>query len=372
MLKKIVLLSVLLVAVIGFINAESLAETLESLSGSAGKAYVNPMVTAFGSDMNSGWFHKAPADSTFSWDLEFGLVSMGTMFTSKDETFNVEGNFSFTREQAVEMAAQYEGDPHYDALIEQIIRQTFVVNIYGPTITGPAYDDNGTPDNPDDDENSVVVEFPSQDVTFMDGGVEYTRSLDTYQKALGVGGLLTDLPFLPLAAPQLSIGTVYGTQLSFRFLPQVELTPEIGKLKYIGFGIQHNPAVWLPMEIPLSVALSFFTQNMEIGDIAEAVTSTVGFNVSRTFGAKLLSVTPYAGVAWEASKMKFHYDYPIEFEEGGVVVESLPINFEVDGKNSSRLTAGLSFRLGLVNLNADYSFAQYPSASAGVGLNFSW
>jgi hypothetical protein len=365
MLKKIVLLSVLLVAVIGFINAESLAESLESLSGSAGKAYVNPMVTAFGSDMNSGWFHKVPTDSTFSWDLEFGVVSMGTMFTSKDENFNVEGNFSFTRDQAVEMAAQFEGDLHYDALVEQIIRQTFVVNIYGPTVTGPAYDENTG-------ENSVMVEFPSQDVTFTDGGVEYTRTIDTYQKALGVGGLLTDLPLLPLAAPQLSIGTVYGTQFSFRILPQVELTPEIGKLKYIGYGIQHNPAVWLPVEIPVSVALSFFTQNLEIGDIAEASTSTVGLNFSRTFGAKLLSVTPYAGAAWEASKMKFHYDYPIEFEEGGVVVESLPINFEVDGKNNSRITAGLSFRIGLINLNADYSFAQYPSASAGVMLNFSW
>jgi hypothetical protein len=365
MLKRVLILSLLVVIMSCSLMAETLQETLESLSGSAARGYVNPMVTSFGSDMNGGWFHKAPSDSLFSWDLEFGIVMMGTLFTSKDKDFFVNGSFSFTREQAREMASAYQDEDIYNALVDQIVSQTFDVNIYGPTITGAAYDEAT-------EENSVTIEFPSQVVEFTYNDATEQRTLPAYMKKLGVGGLLEDLPFLPLAAPQLSIGTAYGTMLSFRYLPDLELTPEIGKLKYLGFGIQHNPAVWIPVDIPVSLAASFFTQNLEIGTIAEATASTFGLNVSKTFGMNLLSITPYAGIAYETSHMKFHYDYPIEFNESGIAVDTIPIRFEVDGKNTSRFTTGLSFRIGFFNLNADYNFAQYPSASAGAMFNFSF
>jgi hypothetical protein len=55
-----------------------------------------------------------------------------------------------------------------------------------------------------------------------------------------VHGLLEDLPALPLFAPQLTVGTIYGTQASFRFVPTYDVT-DLGDFKYFGFGLQHNP-----------------------------------------------------------------------------------------------------------------------------------
>ena len=57
-------------------NAQTLEETMVKLAGDAASAYVNPIVTGFGANLNGGWFHKAPAASIFGFDLEFGLVGI--------------------------------------------------------------------------------------------------------------------------------------------------------------------------------------------------------------------------------------------------------------------------------------------------------
>lgn len=364
MTKKVLLITILFSIMALSVYAATLEETLQSLSGDAAKNYVNPMVTSFGSDMNGGWFHKAPKAKFFGWDFEFGFVVMATMFTDDDKTFDVNGRFNFTRAQAEQIAASYSNAPFYDALVDKIVSQSFTVGIAGPTITGESY-------NETTGENSINVYFPSQNITFNYMNTTMTQPVPASTQPIPFGGLLADLPALPLAAPQMSIGTLYGTQLSFRYLPDTELTPEIGKLKYMGYGIQHNPGVWMPFKMPVNVALAFFTQQMDIGDLVETSASTYGLNVSKTFGLKLLSVTPYAGFAGESSNMKFHYDYPTGSTAPGVP-EKVKINFDVEGKNTSRLTAGLSFRLALINLNFDYSLAKYPSASMGMMLNFGW
>lgn len=61
---------------------------------------------------------------------------------------------------------------------------------------------------------------------------------------------------LPLAAPQFSFGTVFGTMASVRFLPNVKMG-ELGELSYFGFGLQHNPAVFLPIPLPVDLSAAF-------------------------------------------------------------------------------------------------------------------
>jgi hypothetical protein len=364
MSKKLFFFLIVIVSMTISLYAATLEETLQSMSNSAAKAYVNPMVTSFGSDMNGGWFHSSPKAKIFKWDLEFGIVAMGTMFNDDDKTFDVNGAFKFTREQAERLAQQYAGEDYYNALIDKIMDENLQLNINGPTITGEAYNDQTG-------ENGINVVFISHNVTFTYNDQTMERNIPAQTIVIPFGGLLKDLPALPLAAPQLSIGTIFGTKLSFRYLPDTELTPEIGKLKYLGYGIQHNPAVWLPFKMPVDLSLSYFTQTLEIGDLVETNASNVGLNVSKTFGMKLLSMTPYAGIAAESSKMKFHYDY-VTGSVDDIVPESIPVSFEVEGKNTSRITAGLSFRLALVNINFDYNIADYPSASMGVMLNLGW
>src|SRR5439155_563530 len=98
------------------------------------------------------------------------------------------------------------------------------------------------------------------------------------------GGIISKLPVLPLMAPQLTIGTILGTQATLRWLPSIELDPKLGKFSYLGFGIQHNPGVWLPFHMPVDVSGGFFTQKLEVGKVFSAQSMAMGVTASKTLG----------------------------------------------------------------------------------------
>ena len=68
-------------------ESKDLESTLDRLSRDAAKQYVAPVVTGFGTNLNAGWFHRAPMAKMFDFDLEFGVVAMGTLFKYENKTF---------------------------------------------------------------------------------------------------------------------------------------------------------------------------------------------------------------------------------------------------------------------------------------------
>jgi len=356
MKKFLLVFLVVLIFVSSNLFADDLEETLEELSEDAAKSYVNPIVSAFGSNLNGGWYHKAPKSKIFGIDFEVGVVFMGTLFDSENKTFSTEGSFRLNRDQAEELTETI--DPAIrDSIISSIISRDFEVGIYGPTIVG-------------DKKDSVMIEFYGQVITYNSpyGGTA-TDSVPGKVIPLPVKGLLDEIPVLPLFAPQLSIGTVFGTQAVLRYVPAIEIE-DLGEFNYLGFGIQHNPKVWLPIPIPVDISASFFTQSMEIGSIATANATAFGLNVSKTFGVKMLNITPYGGYMYENSSFEFTYDFIVDTPGGGTTTQE--INFTSDGENESRITAGLSLRLGVLNLNVDYNMAKYNSVAAGVGFGLTF
>lgn len=370
--KTIAILLCLIMLISVSLSAKNLQETLESLSGSAAQSYVDPMVSAFGANINGGWFHTAPKARFLGWDLEFGVVTMGTAYSKTDRDFNINADFNFTEEQATSLAAPYQNDPFYDQLITALVDTPFNVQIKGPTVVGDVYDDNATPNPDGTNPTSLGVVFSGRDFIFDYNGDPLAVHLDDQVFNLGFGGVkswFSDL--LPMAAPQLSIGTVAGTKLAFRYLPDTTVQ-DYGKVKYMGFGIQHNPAYWMPIPVPVDLGVSFFTQSLDLGSIIQTSATTYGLNVSKTFGLKLMSVTPYAGISAESSKMKFAYDYQVTTDTTSPFPQTVKVAFDVKGKNTSRMTLGSSFRLGFVNFNLDYNIAKYPSATAGFMVNLGW
>ena len=346
-----------------FVFSDSLAadksfeETMEDLSGQAAISYVNPIVSAFGSNLNGGWFHKAPKAKLLGIDIEFGLVFMSTSFDDKHKSFSKNGNFYFTAEQAEIMIEDLNlpQDAH-DALIEAIVNQEFEVGMSGSTIIGEK-DDN------------IIIEFYEEDIDYEIAGSTFTQTVPGHTFDLGFGGFLKDAPMLPLFTPQLSIGTIYGTKASLRFLPPAEIG-DLGEFSYLGFGIQHNPKAWLPYLIPIDFCFAFFTQTMELGDIVTANATAFGLNASKTFGPRMFSITPYAGFMLENSNMEFQYEYQLGDDPTGQPFPPKKVKFDIDGENTSRFTVGINFRLGPVNLNGDCNFGKYNSYTAGFGLGF--
>jgi len=352
-----VLVTIFLVAFIfsGVGKSQGLQETLTKLTGTAGEAYVSPIISAFGSNLNSGWVHKSPASKVFGIDLEIGIVAMGTMFGDNNKTFNTSGTFRFDNNQAMSLlnnSVQTKNLPqsYKDALAYELSKKEFTVGINGPTIVGKK-------------ESEVMVDFSGANVTYN----SITYKVDPQAITTGAKGFLGDAQALPLFAPQFSVGTVYGTMATFRFLPSVQVG-DLGKFSYFGFGLQHNPAMFIPVPLPVDVSAAFFTQTLKVGDIFKASATTFGLYASKTFSLLgLVSLTPYGGFAFESSSVDVAYDVNYATPVPGVTVPG-KVEFTMKGDNSTRLTVGASFKLLLLNISADYSLAKYNAAS--LGINF--
>ncbi len=379
-MKKLLLLAMCGALMISSaVYSQNLDSTLQKLAGDAARGYVGPIVSGFGSDLNGGWFHKAPASTMFGFDLEFGVVAMGTTFSASSKTFATTSNsFQFdnaTAKQLVPLSvvpttATINGvtvtlttaqrQSIQTQIANQITGATFSVGIAGPTIIGSKKD-------------SVKINFSGLNknftVTNIAGvaGANATVPVNLPAKSvpIPVTGILDGVSVVPLAAPQLSLGTFVGTQFTFRYLPSVKINSDIGEFKYFGFGIQHNPGIWFPTPLPVDLSASFFTQKLDVGTIFSTKATAFGVNVSKRFGPGALNITPYAGFMLESSKMTFTYDYNAPVP-GTTLTTKQHINFELDGENSSRIVLGLSLKLLFLNINADYNIAKYNSFTGGV------
>jgi len=333
---------------------DDLQSAMQKLAKDAAKAYVAPVISGFGVDLNSGWFHRAPWANKFGFDFEFGVVAMATVFKDEQQTFATSGDFKFDYDQSDELAKQtliqanQYPNPSLQANIRtQIMNQVFRVGFAGPTFIGKKTD-------------SLRLSFPAQQITV--GSTPY--NVPAQQFTLGAAG--TELPALPLAAPQLTIGTLFGTQFTFRYLPDIKLSDEIGNLKYSGFGIQHNPLVWFGEDaLPFEVALGYFTQTLKLGSLMEAKASAFGVNTSIRLGWGFLNITPYAGFMLESSSISFAYDYEYQVGSTGQTATD-HINFSADGENSSRFTFGASVKVLFINVNADINLGKYKAFSGGI------
>ncbi len=346
-------------------------ETLKQLTQQAATGYLAPIVTPIGIDLNGGWFHKAPPAKMFGLSLELGVVGMLT-FIPDDlvKTFSVtDTTFKLSDTQAWNLVTALGiGDATIEqALFDQIKGQNFSVSIHGPNIMGDPLDD-------------IQIDFSGTDVTYPDPynpGQDLTETLGAYSWALtGVGGLgfLEDLSFVPLAAPQLSVGTVLGTRATFRYIPTIDLSSipgvslfldeEFGKISYFGFGLQHNPGVFLPTPLPLDVAVAFYTQTFKIGEeFFKVKTTAFGVNASKKLGIGPINITPYAGFMLEKSTIDIAYTYEVESLLGSPREIDIALHFE--GENRSRIILGLSLKLLLFNINADYNIGKYKSFTFG-------
>jgi hypothetical protein len=328
-----------------------LQSLLQKLSKDAASAYVGPTVSAFGADLNSGWVHRAPKATIFGIDIELGVVAMGTFFSQSNKTFSTSGTFRFNSEQAGQLVDAL--NPNLPSnirtnLINQIIQQDVNVGISGPTIVGSKSD-------------SVKVGI--QNYTINYNGNQYNFGGENV--ALPVTGYLENWPAFPLFAPQLTIGTLYGSSLSLRFVPSMKLSDKVGNFSYFGIGVQHNPAMWLPFPLPLEVSVGLFTQTMKIGTVFQSSATTFGIYGSKTFGPGLFNVTPYAGFSYESASTDVSYDFIIDYPVAGTLQH---VSFNLVAENSVRMIIGAAFKLGFISLNVDYNISKYNVASAGFSF----
>lgn len=346
MRRPFLLFSLIFLVSSAFLQAQTseLEQTLAKITGDASKAYVAPISSAFGANLNSGWVHSAPKATKFSLDIEVGFVAMATLFGSSNQTFSSSGSFRFNSAQAEQLIPSNITGTQRAQIKNEILSRDFTVTISGPTIVGKKTD-------------SIKVVFP--------GATIQGQTLAQKTIVLPVTGYLEELPALPLAVPQVTLGTVFGTQVAFRYLPEFDISPDLGKFKYTGFGIQHNPTMWFPFPIPINLSVGYFTQSLEVGKVFKTSASMFGIFASKRFGPGALNIEPYLGFSMESSNIDVQYDVVYDTPTGP---SPATIKYTLEGENSTRITIGATLKLALLGLSVDYSLAKYNTVSASLNI----
>jgi len=197
------------------------------------------------------------------------------------------------------------------------------------------------------------------------------------QGAIGIppglpGGL--GLDYMPFLLPQASVGLpIPGAELLIRYVPW----PFQGTtVNLLGLGLKEELTA-LPglKKIPLNIAIQGFYQTLSIGD---AMSSTsYGGNIHISKG--ILVITPYAGIGFDKTTMKFDYTfsyklptgYDPETHEITYSNGTLPVKLDYAPGVNLRGTLGATLKLGLLNINADYSrnfSTGYDALTAGLAI----
>ena len=329
-------------------SAQDINETLSNISSGAVLKYAEPVIDAFGSSMNSGWFTGLPSSSN-GIHAKLRFVGVGSFFTDDLRRFSYVGNLRLTSSQVDEIliSSGYNPNtiPNYESMKNEILSRDWEVKFDGPTITG-------------DLDEYLMVEFPE--------AVVQGFTIDSYTLELtDVKGYLNNIDVMPSPALQFDLGSVIGTGVSFRYFRGINLQ-DLGIVNIWGGGISHNLNYWFDDLLPLEIGFGYYFQSFKVGDIFENTASQYGLFLSKRIGGRI-SIEPYAGLTYETSRSEINYKYEFDSPAGR---QELQLNIDYNGDQTVNLALGTSINLSLFVINFDYKFGGTNTGTVGVGFGF--
>ena len=279
------------------------------------EAYFTPMAESFGAGINNGWYNTAKPHSLGGFDLTLTVNTV--IIPNSAKTFKI-------------------------------------TDAGGSTFTST--------------ETEASTIFGSSDVTPMTYNVQGTGAYGQSDFEMP-GGLKT--PAIPLPMIQAGIGLIKNTAIDIRYMPMLNVGNAV-KVNLFGVGIKHDLLQWIPVigdAIPMSLSIQggYTSLNTELEVASQKVNlTTKATTINLVASRKILMVTGYAGVGYNSASTTFAAD--ANFDLGGVQFdEKVEIKFE--SNNNIRANVGLRFNITLVTIQADYTFAEYPTATLGVGVS---
>jgi hypothetical protein len=187
-------------------------------------------------------------------------------------------------------------------------------------------------------------------------GTAVTNQTNNSLQYKGSDGIFNTSIF-PMAAPQLRIGSLYGTELVLRFLA----TPSLGNnklpvLTFWGAGARHSISQYIP-NCPVDIAASFFYSNLTFGDLIKA--NGMSFGVQASKSIKILML--YGGLSYEKSTMD------LSFKTTDPTSAPL-VDVSLTGANKFRATVGVGVNFGIFKVFADANFGTVTNYSGGIGF----
>jgi len=186
----------------------------------------------------------------------------------------------------------------------------------------------------------------------------------------GPAGYITTPPgvnvsAMPMALPQISLSFI-GTEVMFRYLPEIELGNKGEKLSLFGIGAKHSVSRYIPL-IPIDVAVQVLYNKLEITNLVESKNLAFNAHASKTFGI----LSPYFGLQFESSSLDLTYEINGDPLSGDPALQvDKKVSVSLDGDNSFRATLGACLKLAVIVLNADVSLGSQTTFSGGLSFEF--
>jgi len=327
---------------------QTIGETLSNLSSGAVLKYSEPVISAFGSSMNSGWFTGLPSSSN-GIHAKLRFVGVGSFFTDDLRRFSYVGNLRLTSPQVDEILISSGYDPstiqNYESMKSEILAREWEVKFDGPTITGNI-------------DEHLFVEFPQVEVQ--------GNTIESYKLELtDVKGYLNNIDVMPSPAMQLDLGSIIGTSVSVRYFRGINLS-DLGIVNIWGGGAIHNLNYWFDDSLPIEIGFGYYFQSFKVGDIFKNTASQYGLFLSKKIGGRI-SIEPYAGLTYETSRSEIDYKYQFDSPAGR---QELELNIDYNGDQTVNLAVGTSINLSIFVVNFDYKFGGTNTGTVGVGFGF--
>ncbi|HCK98880.1 MAG TPA: hypothetical protein DHW42_02060 [Candidatus Marinimicrobia bacterium] len=360
--KTLGVLLVLFALMINMSPAQTIEERIQSMVSTNAELYVTPLVTAFGSGLNSGWFHSAKPHKLFGFDI--GLRAMAVTFPKDQQSFNFDVS-------GLELNKTIDGYPI------TLNGEDLYPNREVPTFFGS--------------EEEGVIEPAAEDVIvglieeqLLEQGVSQTViSQPDFQSNLSsIAGSVpavytppgTGMDFLPLIVPQVALGLSLPmlpikAEIVARGIPEIEVSDEIGKFNFYGGGakLALDPFIPIPM-FPVDIAVGAYFQKMTLGKVFESNHSLLSLQAGKELNMLVFAVGVYGGIGLESSNVKVKYTYMNENDPHDVLNGS-EIKFDMKGENKFRTTVGARVRLAVINVSADYSMGADNILTIGAGFS---
>ena len=282
-------------------------------------AYFNPMSRSFGSSLNNGWYNTAKPHSLGGFDL---TVTFNTVIIPDEaKSFN----------------------------IQEAGGTTFVSN-----------------------SSEAATIFGSSEKTDMSYVSASSAPVGGFGVPFEMPGGIIETKYVSLPMIQAGIGLIKNTALDFRFMPLVNVGDAV-KANLFGIGVKHDILQWIPAigdAIPMSLSLQagYTSLNTELNIEDQDISlNTKATTINLVASKKIVMITGYAGLGYNASSTNLKAD--ANFDIGGVQFNE-SLDFSLESKNNLRANIGLRFNITLVTIHADYTFAEYPTATLGLGVSF--
>ena len=271
------------------------------------------MAETFGAGLNNAWYNTAKPHSILGFDVTFSLNTV--IIPNSAENFMIEDNF------------------------------------------------NGIFTSSDEDASTIFGSMSSTQMNYNPGNNLASSSFNM------PGGLKT--PILPLPMIQAGIGVYKKTSLDIRYMPILNVGDNIN-INLYGFGAKHDLLQWIPavgnvIPMSLSIQAGYTNLNTELKVAGQEVAlNTKATTLNLIASKKVLMLTGYAGIGYSYSNTNFSANP--NFDLNGLSFDNeLDISFESTKKLRTNL--GLRLNIALMTIHADYTFADYPTATIGVGVS---